>query len=131
MMATSQNQTNNIGALLTSQGLRTPDIPLVLNFNYQLTNLPNYQIPWPVIDLPVHEKEKQNCQHRIEPHEAEQSKQSIARANVFGIALRGAHEVVDQPWLAADLRRHPSRRVGNVREGQAEHQDPEHPVRRK
>ena len=41
----------------------------------------------------------------------------------------GAHEPVNQPRLAAEFRGHPTRRVGNVRKRQREHQRPEHAAR--
>src|SRR6476646_3051266 len=43
-------------------------------------------------DLTIDQHQKQNRQHGVKSHEAEQRKQSVTGMNVFGVALTGAHE---------------------------------------
>src|SRR5579883_356430 len=64
-------------------------------------------------DLAIHQHDEEDAQQGIKPHEAEQRKQAIARRNIFRIAIGSAHQPIDEPWLAANLRGHPARRIGD------------------
>src|SRR6185437_8757686 len=78
-----------------------------------------------VSDLTSDQHQKQDRQHGVKSHEAEQRKQSAACMDVFRVALSRAHESINQPGLPANFSRHPSRRVGNVWERKVKHDDPE------
>src|SRR6478609_7540205 len=86
--ATSQNQMKSIRRFLLGYRIRIAGIQ-VLSVRARA-----------VRDLAIDEHQKQDCQHGVKAHEAEQRKQPVAGMNVFRIALAGAHESVDQPVLA-------------------------------
>src|SRR5947209_9796665 len=50
-----------------------------------------------VSDLAMDQHQKQDRQHRIKSHEAEQRKQSVDGMNIFRVTLTGTHEYIDQP----------------------------------
>src|SRR6185295_9518658 len=72
-----------------------------------------------------HEEEEEGAQRRVKAHEAEQREHRVAGGDVGRRAVAGEQKSVDEPGLAAELRGHPARRVGDVREGEQEHQHPE------
>src|SRR6476646_175619 len=117
IIATSQNHMKSIRRFLLRYRIRIAGIQ-VLSGRARA-----------VRDLAIDEHQKQDCQHGVKAHEAEQGKQPVAGMNVFRIALAGAHESVDQPGLAANFRGHPAGGVGDIRQRQAEHDDPEQPAR--
>src|SRR5512142_2109196 len=57
-------------------------------------------------DLTIHQDQKQNGQHGVQTHEADQSEQAVSGMNIFRIAFGSAHESVDQPWLPPYFSRH-------------------------
>src|SRR6267142_6148086 len=117
MIATSQNQMKSIRRFLLRYRDRIAGIDGVNGCGRAMR------------DLAIDQNEKQDCQHGVKSHEAEQGKQSVAGMDVFRIARAGAHESIDQPGLAANFGGHPAGGVGDIRQRQAEHDDPEYPAR--
>src|SRR5258708_3845737 len=86
MIATSQNQMKSMGRFLLRYGDRIAGI----NGGFMLGTRA-------MRDLAVHQHQKQNRQHGIESHEAEQGKQSVAGMHILGITRWRAHESKNQP----------------------------------
>src|SRR6478672_11503023 len=91
MTATSQNHMKSIRRFLLGYRVRIAGIHVFSDCARAMC------------DLAIDQNEKQDCQHGVKTHEAEQRKQSVAGVNVFRIALAGAHESVNQPGLAANF----------------------------
>ena len=65
--------------------------------------------------------------HRVHTHESQQREQAVAGGNHLRVTVRGAHQRVHQPGLAADFSGHPSGCICDVRKRQAEQENPQHP----
>src|SRR5437867_6952167 len=85
---------------------------------------------WAVLDFAALEEKKENAEHRVHAHEADQCKPGIPRRDLRRNSFGRAQEPVDQPRLAADLCRDPSGGVSDVGEREREHQSPQHEARR-
>src|SRR5215475_3600455 len=81
-------------------------------------------------DLTVNEKEEEYSQQRVQSHKTEQGEEAVSGGDMLRITLSSAKQAVHQPGLAANFRGQPSGRVGDVWQGQAEHEDPKHPAAR-
>src|SRR5262249_33174387 len=79
-------------------------------------------------DLTMHKKEEEYSQERIQSHKTEQREEPISSGNVLRIALGSTKQAVHQPGLTADFGCQPSGSIGDVWQGQAEHEDPKHPA---
>src|SRR5690349_20607669 len=72
----------------------------------------------------------QKTEHEVESGRSDQREQHRARADHVAESLLGSKQAVDQPRLAAQLARHPSRGVGDEWERKREHEHPEQPATR-
>ena len=72
-----------------------------------------------MFDFAIDQEQKQNTQHGVHAHEAEQREHAVAGGDVFGVAVGGAHQAVNQPGLAAEFRGHPSGSVRDIRKRQS------------
>src|SRR5438270_13219874 len=104
MIATSQNHMKSIRRFL----LRYRDRIACIDRRFMLCDRA-------MSDFAIDQHQKQNRQHGVKSHEAEQRKQSIAGMNVFRVALAGAHQSIDKPGLAANFGDHPSGGIGDLR----------------
>ena len=83
-----------------------------------------------VLDLAPHQEQEQDRTARVYIPMKPSSVNSMLPAETIGEKPSAVRmQSVDQPGLAAEFGRHPAGRVGDVRERQREHQDPEHPAR--
>ena len=65
---------------------------------------------------------------RYSPAEAEGGEDGVSGVHQRAACRRGAQQAVDEPGLAAELGGHPAGGVGDVREGEGQHQHPEQPA---
>src|SRR5580765_6396136 len=68
---------------------------------------------------------EQEPEHEIESAEPDQSEQRAPRMDEWARRVLRTQESVDDPRLAAELGRHPARRVRDVGKRKCEHQRPE------
>src|ERR1700674_787593 len=80
------------------------------------------------LHLTINKEQPQDRQHRVHPHEANQREPSIARDHARRDTAGGAHQSVDQPGLPPQFGSHPSGGVGDIWQGHAQHQHPQHPT---
>src|SRR6185295_15848411 len=81
--------------------------------------------PGAVPDLPPHQVEERQAEHEVEAGEAEAGEHRLPSVHRRRGAVDRTQEAVDQPGLPPQLGRHPAGGVGDVGEGEGEHQEPE------
>src|ERR1035438_3100692 len=79
-----------------------------------------------VFDFALNQEQKENAEHQVQSHKSQQRKDAVARRYIGRRALRGTQQSIDQPGLAADFGGDPSGGVGDVGQGQHQHQQPQH-----
>ena len=82
-----------------------------------------------VRDLAHDQVQEQAAEHDVDAGEPQQGEDRLAAVHQVAGAVAGAHEPVDEPRLASQLRGHPARRGGDVGEGKGQHQNPQQPAR--
>ena len=78
-----------------------------------------------VQDLAADEIQIQQAEDEVEPRHPDQREQHVSRADDVAVAVLRAKQPVDQPGLAAKLRRHPAGGVRDERKRERQHQHPE------
>jgi len=72
-----------------------------------------------VLDLAKYQKQEQDRQYRIYPHEADEREKRTAGGHARRRSLRGSEDAIDQPRLAADLGGDPAAVVAMYGNGSA------------
>src|SRR5215510_8664366 len=85
---------------------------------------------WSMADLAANEDEVEDAEHEVESREADQSEDRTALADDVAGTIAGAEEAIDEPWLAAEFRRHPADGVRYEGEWEGEHENPQQRARR-
>src|SRR6185503_16780952 len=75
-----------------------------------------------LVDLARDETQEEQSQHEVEPGESDQREHGAALADRVADAVVRAQQAVDEPGLAAELRRHPARDVRDERKRERQHQ---------
>src|SRR5262252_967401 len=77
-------------------------------------------------DLAPDQEQEQDTEEEVETGEADQGEDHGPGVDSGARAMRGAEEAEDEPWLTAELGGHPPHGVGDVGQGEGEHEDPQH-----
>src|SRR5579862_872224 len=78
-----------------------------------------------VLDFAIDQQQEQHSQNRVHAHETDQSEQRITGGDMRRDSCGRAQQAIDEPGLAAGFGGDPSGGVGDVREGNHEHEYPQ------
>src|SRR5262245_41629950 len=96
----------------------------------QISTMLHLHLAWSMADLAANQDQVEDAEREVESREADQCEDRTALTDDVAGAVARAEEAVDEPWLAAEFRRHPADGVRDEWEREGEHESPQQRARR-